>query len=345
MDRSVSKTNLVHYRAFLLAISAATLVAALGALCIGRYPLTVSSLLEMILARITGRESTATDAELNVFWLVRLPRVIAAVLVGAGLAVSGSAYQSIFKNPLAAPELLGVFQGSCVGAAAAILLSLGGMTMQMFALAGGIGAVSLTICITRIFKSNSTATLVLSGVIVSGLMSSILGLLKYFMDVDTQLPAMTYWQMGSLANLTMEKVYKIAPTMVVSLIFLLALRWQFNLLSVGDNEARSMGVNLVLIRSVTILFSTLLTSCAVCLGGTISWVGLLIPHFSRAVIGPDNVKLTPVAIFCGAFFLVIIDTIGRTLTGMEIPLSILTGLVGAPGFVFLIARQKNGGVK
>ena len=325
---------------FLIGLSVAVLTAALIAQCLGRYPLTISELIEIISAKIIGRESAAPLAAQNVVWLVRLPRVIAALLVGAGLAVSGSTYQSIFKNPLAAPELLGVFQGSCVGAALAILLNMGNLSIQFCSLTGGIAAVGLTNLITRFFKSDTTAILVLSGVIVSGLMNSVLGLLKYWMDNETQLPAITYWQMGSLADMTMLKILMIAPTMLVTITVLLCMRWQFNLLSLGDAEARSLGVNLMLIRGVTIICSTLLTSCAVCLSGTVLWVGLIIPHLARIFVGPDNVKLTPVSLLMGAIFLVLIDTIGRTVSSVEIPLSILTGIVGAPGFILLISKQR-----
>jgi iron complex transport system permease protein len=218
---------------------------------------------------------------------------------------------------------------------------MGNISIQFCALGGGIAAVGLTNLITRFFKSDSTAILVLSGVIVSGLMMSILGLLKYWMDYETQLPAITFWQMGSLADMNMKKVWLIAPTMIVTMIVLLCMRWQFNLLSLGDAEARSLGVNLPVIRGITVVCSTLLTSCAVCLSGTVSWVGLIIPHLARVFVGPDNIKLTPVTIFMGAIFLVVIDTAGRTLSGVEIPLSVLTGIVGAPSFILLISKQRT----
>jgi iron complex transport system permease protein len=317
-----------------------TVAAALAALCIGRYAVSVSELSEILIASLSGRESVSPQGAQNVVWLIRLPRVIAALLVGSGLAVSGATYQSIFKNPLAAPELLGVFQGSSVGAAIAILLNLGNMPMQFTALAGGIAAVGLTSLVIRFFKSDSTTMLVLSGVIVSGLLQSMLGLLKYLMDYDTQLPAITFWQMGSLADITIEKVWMIGPTMLIAMAVLLCMRWQFNLLSLGDAEVRSLGVSLKAVRGVIILCSTLLASCAVCMSGTVTWVGLIIPYLTRMLVGPDNVRLIPVSVFAGAIFLVVIDTIGRTLSGIEIPLSILTGIIGAPGFILLISKQR-----
>jgi iron complex transport system permease protein len=310
------------------------------ALAIGRFSVKISEVVEILFSRISGRASVSDRVVQNVVLLLRLPRIITAILVGAALALSGSTYQGIFKNPLAAPELLGVFQGACVGAAVAILLNLNSMAMQLLALLGGIAAVGLTLLITRFFKNDSTALLVLAGVIVMGLMRSILGLLKYIMDSETQLPSIIYWELGSLADVTMGKLAMIAPPMLVSMLILLAMRWQFNLLSLGDNEARSLGVNLPLVRGVTVVCSTVLTSCAVCLSGTIAWIGLVIPHVGRMFAGPDNVKLSPMVIFMGAIFLILIDTAARSISGFEIPLSILTGIIGAPLFIVLIFRQR-----
>lgn len=199
----------------------------------------------------------------------------------------------------------------------------------------------ITSLITKLFKSDSSAILVLSGVIVSGLMRSVLGMLKYVMDTETQLPSITYWELGSLSDMTFQKILPIAPTMILAMIVLLAMRWQFNLLSLGDDEARSLGVNVAAVRGVTVACATLLTSCAVCLSGTIAWIGLVIPHLGRLFIGPDNIKLTPIVIFMGAIFLIVIDTIARSLSGIEIPLSILTGLIGAPVFIAMICRQRT----
>lgn len=277
----------------------------------------------------------------KVVLLIRLPRLAAALLVGSCLAVSGATYQSIFKNQLAAPELLGVFQGSCVGAAAAILLGAGSFFVQASALCGGILSVVVATLITRFFRSDSSAILVLSGVIVSGVMRSVLGMLKYAMDTETQLPSITYWELGSLSDMTFQKLLPVLPGMAVAMAVLFAMRWQFNLLSLGDGEARSLGVNVAAVRGVTVACATMLTSCAVCLSGTIAWVGLVIPYFGRLVAGPDSVRLTPIAALMGALFLIVVDTAARSLSGVEIPLSILTGLVGAPIFVTMLYRQRR----
>ena len=310
-----------------------TAAAGVGALCAGRYVVSVRDVFRVIVSRWVPMEPTWGPTVEKVVLLIRLPRLAAALLVGSCLAVSGATYQSIFKNQLAAPELLGVFQGSCVGAAAAILLGAGSFFVQASALCGGILSVVVATLITRFFRSDSSAILVLSGVIVSGVMRSVLGMLKYAMDTETQLPSITYWELGSLSDMTFQKLLPVLPGMAVAMAVLFAMRWQFNLLSLGDGEARSLGV--------TVACATMLTSCAVCLSGTIAWVGLVIPYFGRLVAGPDSVRLTPIAALMGALFLIVVDTAARSLAGVEIPLSILTGLVGAPIFVTMLYRQRR----
>ena len=316
-----------------------TAAAGMGALCAGRYVVSVRDVFRVIVSRWVPMEPTWGPTVEKVVLLIRLPRLAAALLVGSCLAVSGATYQSIFKNQLAAPELLGVFQGTCVGAAAAILLGAGSFFVQASALCGGILSVVVATLITRFFRSDSSAILVLSGVIVSGVMRSVLGMLKYAMDTETQLPSITYWELGSLSDMTFQKLLPVLPGMAVAMAVLFAMRWQFNLLSLGDGEARSLGVNVAAVRGVTVACATMLTSCAVCLSGTIAWVGL--PYFGRLVAGPDSVRLTPIAALMGALFLIVVDTAARSLAGVEIPLSILTGLVGAPIFVTMLYRQRR----
>ena len=324
----------------LLTLFAAALVTGVAALCIGRYPVGVKDVFGVIASKFIHVEPSWDASVENVVLLLRLPRVIAAFLIGSSLALSGAAYQGIFKNQLAAPELLGVFQGSCVGAAAAILLGGSNILIQVLALAGGIMAVALARLITMFFKNGSTAILVLAGVIVTGLMRSALGMLKYIMDTETQLRSIVYWELGSLGDMTMRKMLGVAPTIVCAMFFLLSMRWQFNLLSLGDDEARSLGVNVSAVRGMAVTCATLLTSCAVCLGGTIAWVGLVVPHIGRLIAGPDNVKMSPQAAMIGGILLIVIDTMARSLTGLEIHLSILTGAVGAPIFIALIIRRR-----
>ena len=182
--------------------------------------------------------------------------------------------------------------------------------------------------------------LVLSGIIVSGLMNSIMGLIKYLADPETQLANITYWQLGSLANVLIQDVLTIAPVIIVAIAVLMSIRWRINILSLGENEARSLGMNILHIRGLMILCATMLTACAVCISGTIGWVGLVIPHLGRMLVGPDNVKLLPVSCVLGAIFMLVIDTVARVLTSAELPLSILTGVIGAPFYFYLLAKQR-----
>lgn len=325
----------------LAVLAVLTAAAGVGALCAGRYFVGVRDVFGVLASRLVPMEPAWDPSVEKVVLLLRLPRIAAALLIGSSLAVSGATYQSIFKNQLAAPELLGVFQGACVGAAAAILLGAGPFFVQGTALCGGVLSVSVAILITRLFRSDSSAILVLSGVIVSGVMRSVLGMLKYAMDAETQLPSIIYWELGSLSDMTFRKLLPIVPGVAAAMAVLLAMRWQFNLLSLGDDEARSLGVNVTVVRGVTVACATMLTSCAVCLSGTIAWVGLVIPYFGRLLVGPDSVRLTPVVAFMGALFLIVVDTAARSLSGVEIPLSILTGLVGAPVFIGMLYRQRR----
>lgn len=337
------KANRIYHRLmiFLLIILSACI---LLALCMGRFILSVPDALQTLYNGLLTGKTNVDLINYNVIFHLRLARVLGAILVGGALSVSGSTYQSIFRNPLAAPELLGVFQGACIGAAAAILLHGQSSLIQSLALIGGLVAVQMTLFLTRFFHNQATATLVLAGVIVSGLLRSIFGILKYAADPETQLPSITYWELGSLADLNLATLGKIAPVMIFSFVLLYLLRWRFNLLSLGDDEAKVLGENVKGLRFFVIFFATLLTSCAVCLGGNILWIGLIIPQLGRLIVGPDNTRLFPIVAVMGAIFLVIVDTLSRTLTGVELPLSILTGIIGTPIFIILIIKSFNKGV-
>lgn len=314
---------------------------ALMALCLGAYDISPEETLRILLSPLVPTEPTWTSMQVTVVWEVRMPRILAAMLVGASLAVAGAAYQGTFRNPLVSPDLLGVSSGACIGAAVAILCAWGFAGIQAGAFVGGILAVALTVTIPRLLKRTSTVTLVLSGIIVGGFCGSILGIIKYVADPETQLPDIVYWQMGSLAKASYDRLAFAAPVMLVALVVLLAFRWRINLLSLGDAEARALGVNLRLERGVVVVCATLLTASAVCLAGTVGWVGLVLPHLARMAVGPDTARSLPIAVLMGASFMVVVDTLAR-ITGAEIPLGIITGLVGTPFFVLLLARQREG---
>ena len=314
---------------------------ALLSLCAGRYQVDVGQTTRILLSTFTQQDITWTQNEYNVIINVRLPRVIAAILIGAALALSGASYQGVFQNPLVSPDILGVSYGACVGAAISILLYLNTWQTQLFAFVGGLIAVALTVSIPRLMHKRSNIVMVLSGVIVGGFMSSVIGLLKYVADPDTQLAEITYWQLGSIAKVTYDTLGYTAPIMIVAGAVLIAMRWRINLLSLGENEARTLGVNLKVERGVVIVAATLLTGCAVSLSGPIGWVGLIIPHVTRQIVGVDNKRLMPAVALVSAAFMLLVDTIARCATGFEIPLGVLTGLVGAPIFGYILVKQRN----
>lgn len=320
----------------------AVVVAALAAcaLCLGPYYVPLDQTVGILANTLLDAPATWSDMARNVIMEVRLPRIIGALLVGAALAVAGGAYQGTFRNPLVSPDLLGVSSGACIGAAAAILIGAGTIGVQAAAFVGGIVAVACTCVIPKVLKRDSTITLVLSGIIVGGFCGSILGLIKYLADPETELPEIVYWQMGSLAKVDYGTLAYIAPVIIASIAVILAMRWRINILSLGDHEAKALGVNLKLERGIVILFATLLTASAVSLAGTIGWVGLVIPHLARFVVGPNAARSLPVACLMAAGFMLVVDTLAR-ITGIEIPLGILTGFIGTPFFIVLLARQKG----
>ena len=310
------------------------------ALCAGRYSIRVTEVVRILASSVFDVTQTWDDKAYGVIFTLRLPRTIGAVLVGAALSLAGAAYQGVFKNPLVSPDLLGVSSGACVGAAIAILLGMNSLGVQTLAFAVGIGAVTLTMLIPRLFRSSSMMMLVLSGVIVRGMMDSVVGVIKYIADPETQLADITYWTLGSLVKVLSSDLFAIAPVIAAGCLMVLLLSWRINILSLGEQEARALGVHVGFVRGVVILCSTLLTASAVCVCGTIGWVGLVIPHLSRITVGQDNTKSIPVSLLMGAIFMVAIDTLARVLTSLELPLSILTGIIGAPFYFMVLAGQR-----
>lgn len=330
-----------HAYPLLLCLLVLALVAAiLASLCAGRYPVALGDVVRILTSTLVPVEPTWARQTESVVLVLRLPRILAAVFVGGALALSGAAYQGVFKKPLVAPDMLGVSSGACIGAALAILTGMGSWGIQAAAFAFGFLAVGTTTLIPRILRSSSMMMLVLSGLIVGGGMSSIMGAIKYLADPETQLASITYWQLGSLAQSTLRDVLLIAPAMLFASAALIGIRWRINVLSMGEQEARTLGMNVSRTRGTIIVCATALTASAVCISGTIGWIGLVIPHLSRLMVGSDNVRMLPVACVLGALFLVAIDTAARVLTHAELPLSILTGLIGAPFYFYLLLRQR-----
>ncbi len=329
------------YPLLILGMIALIVVAFFAAICVGRYHVSVADVLRIFLGRlgISGNAAADKKAE-GVVMTLRLPRTIGALLVGGALSLSGAAYQGVFKNPLVSPDLLGVSSGACVGAAAGILFNMNAFGIQALAFVMGVATVALTMLIPRLLKNSSMTILVLSGVIVKGIMDSVMGIIKYLADPETQLASITYWLMGSLTKVLASDLWAIGPVILAGAVVIILLRWRINILSLGDNEAKALGINIKVVRGVIILCATLMTACAVCLCGTIGWVGLVIPHLSRIVAGQDNVHSIPVSFLMGAVFMVLIDTLARVLTATEIPLSILTGIIGAPFYIMVLTGQR-----
>lgn len=308
---------------------------------LGKYPVSPLESLQIIGEFILGRASSASTMTQNVVLGLRVPRIFASVLVGAVLSISGAAYQGIFKNPLVSPDFLGVSSGASIGAAIAILLSLSSFYISIFAFGFGLLAVLITVTIPAIMGNRSNIMLVLSGIIVGTAMSSVLGFIKFIADPYTQLASITYWTMGSFAYITLADLAAILPILLIPTIILILIAWWIDVLSMGEDEAKTLGVRVDLIRGIAIVCSTLLTAGSVALAGTISWVGLIIPHFGRMLVGPSHRKLLPLCGLLGGVFMLLVDTLTRTLGTVEMPVSIITGLLGAPVFVWLLFRQRR----
>jgi iron complex transport system permease protein len=340
--RSAIENGRPRERFVIFALGVVCVVIVICALGMGRYSISRFQVLKILLSRFLPLEPSWTQQMENVVLNVRLPRVAGAVLVGASLSLSGAAYQSVFRNPLVSPDLLGVSSGASVGASLAILAHAGAVGIQLSALAFGIAAVLLSTALSALWGKSSPMTLVLSGIIVCALFSSILGLCQYMANVYEELPAIVYWTMGSLARVTKSQIlYAVPPALAASAV-LFALRWRVNLLTLGGSQARTLGVSEGLLRAAVIVCSTVLTACSVCVSGTVGWVGLITPHAGRLMVGPDNRYLFPASAITGAAFLTAVDCAARNITPSEIPLGIITGIFGTSLFAAASARRRTG---
>jgi len=306
-----------------------------------------SSLLSMLSDQqviLPSFEQTWGASEQTVIFRIRLPRVVAAMLVGGGLSIAGASFQGLFRNPLVSPDILGVSAGAGFGAALGILLSGNPMIIQVSAFVFGIIAVLVAYCIGRTVGRGSTLVLVLGGIIVGSLFSAFISLTKYIADPYDTLPAIVFWMMGSLSAVSNADIIAVAPPILLGSLCLFLIRWRINLLAVGEEEARALGVDTKRMTMVLVIASTVITASAVCISGIIGWVGLVVPHIGRMLVGPDFRRLIPVSAVLGASFLLLVDDIARTITAAEIPLGILTAIIGAPFFAYLLTRKKVGWV-
>jgi len=304
----------------------------------GRYPVAPGALLSWL---TTGQ---STDDNLPVILFnIRLPRLIAAIAAGGALAMSGAAYQGMFRNPMVSPDILGVSSGAGFGATLAILLSLPVVGIQTLSFAGGIAAVVIAVIISKTIgrSHDSVLVLVLSGLIISSLFGALLSMLKYVADPDDKLQAITYWLMGSLANIRMNDLFIILPLLVVGSIPLMLLSWRLNVLSFGEDEARSLGVHTGLMRVLVILCATLMTASIISVTGIIGWVGLIVPHLARFVAGPNHRMLLPTSFLFGGIFMLVVDNVARSLVSVEIPIGIITAILGAPFFLWFLKKTSK----
>jgi iron complex transport system permease protein len=324
-------------------IAVAVLMAGLLiAFTVGRYPVSLGELFDVLAAHVTGRPSGVAPAAENVILLVRGPRVVAAVLIGSALAVAGTAFQGLFRNPLVSPDILGASSGAALGAVLGIYFSLGVAGIEGLAFLGGIAAVAAAYLIGSALRaSDPILVLVLTGVVIGALLGAGVGLVKYLADPYNQLPAMTFWLLGSLASTTVSDLVPLAGPVLVGAAVLLALRWRMNVMSLPEEEARALGVATGPLRIAIVTAATLITSASVAAAGIIGWVGLVVPHLARALVGPDFPRLLPAAALLGGGYLLLIDTLARTAASIEIPLGILTAVIGTPFFIWLLAGMQR----
>ncbi len=306
------------------------------AFAVGRYPVTLSQLFSALAGQ--GADPTINTVVLQ----VRGPRVLSALLVGAALAAAGSAYQGMFRNPLVSPDILGVSTGAALGAVLGIFLSQNIVMTQLFAFAGGLAAVGLVYGVgSRLRGHDPLLALVLTGVVIGTLLGSAIALIKYLADPYNQLPAITFWLLGSLASISPRDLAIAAPLALLGLVPMLLLRWRMNLLALPDDEARALGVDTRRLRTLIVACATLMTASVVAISGIIGWVGLLIPHAARLLVGPDFGRLLPLAMLMGAGFMLAVDTLCRTLATIEVPPGVLTALIGTPFFLWLFALARR----
>lgn len=335
---NVTKTGRLNtgWKILLIILPIVTAVIALG---IGRYFISPEDVLEAIAGRFTGNYEISEMAYKTV-WNLRIPRILLALLVGAGLSTAGCAFQSLFANPLATPDTLGVASGASFGAALGILFGFDMLGMQVTSFLTGALAVMLT-WLGGSGKGKGLSSVVLSGIMMGSLFNALVSLVKYVADAETQLPAITYWLMGGLNSAGYQSLKFGAPAIIIGIVVLYMIRWRMNLLPLSEDEVRSSGINIYTLRIITIVCATMITASCVSMCGQVGWVGLLIPHMCRMKFGSNHLSLLPTSISFGAVFMVIVDTAARTMTASEIPVSILTAVIGAPFFVILM--RKSGG--
>ncbi len=334
----IRKSGLVLVILFILLIAIF-----LWSFTIGRFAVSIPELLTVFSRKMLGFPATWSDTLETVLFNIRIPRIIVALIIGAALSASGAAYQGLFRNPMVSPDILGASAGAGFGASMAILYSGGTLAIQLAAFVCGITAVMLTYFISRLISKggNSVLVLVLTGMVVTSLFSAFISLAKFTADPNHKLPEIAFWLMGGLSSITAKNVPLVLIPFFIGIIPMLLLRYKLNAFSFGEEEAQSLGIDTKKISFFYILFATLITSSAVATGGMIGWVGLVIPHLARILVGPNYKYMLPASILLGGAYLLLIDDLSRTIFELEIPLSILTAIIGAPFFIYLLFKGRN----
>ena len=331
-----------HHNRSLLALLAVLLLAGvLLSLSLGRYAIPVGDVAHILAGKIISVEKTWQPLAENIVWQLRLPRILAALLVGAALSVSGAAYQSAFHNPMAAPDLLGASTGAGFGAALAILLGMNSLAVTACAFLGGLACVCLALLAARFSRGDPVLSLILAGMLAGSLFQAGTSYLKLIADPRNTLPEITYWLMGSLSGVKWEELRSLALPLLLGFVPIFLLRWRMNLLSLSDIEGRSLGVSTARLRLALIVCATLLTAASVALCGIVGWVGLTVPHLARRLVGSDGRVLMPASFLLGGLFLLLVDDLARCLYTAELPLGILTAVIGAPFFLLLLSQRRE----
>ncbi|MDD2569292.1 MAG: iron ABC transporter permease [Clostridia bacterium] len=310
-------------------------------IAVGRFNISPFEIIRILASKFLPIEKTWDPTLETVIFNVRLPRIIAAILVGASLSTAGAAYQGMFKNPLVSPDILGASAGAGFGAALAIFCSLNVFAIQALSFCMGILAVSFTYMVSCKVRHDPLLALVLSGILTSSLFAAATSLLKYVADPYDKLPAITFWLMGSLASMTVHDIKIAVIPIFLGSIVLYLVRWKINVLALGEEEARALGLNTNRLKILVIFCATLITAASVSISGTIGWVGLLVPHIARMLVGPNYKILLPTSFLIGSIYLLLVDDIARNIAAIEVPLGILTALIGAPFFIYLFSRRKE----
>lgn len=318
---------------------------AVCSLGVGRYGISAARVVAILIDPIISANPTVSAVERTVVFTVRLPRVLLAMFAGGGLALAGATLQGVFRNPLVGPQIIGVSSGAAFGGTLAILLGFPSYCLLSSAFLFGLFALFLVYGLNILVGRKNILALVLSGVVVSGFFGALVSLVQYLADTDEKLPAIVFWLLGSFATANASKLELIAIPVLVASGFLLALRWRVNLLSLGDEDAAALGVRVELLRWMILCLVTVIVAAQVAVSGIIGWVGLIVPHMARTVVGPDHRFMLPASLMIGSIYVVLIDDVARTLSATEIPLGILTALIGAPVFAILLRHSQSQGLR